>query len=187
MAWEANAFSLADGHLETKGYMLGFIDQTSLLLNEHPDPSASWASIVKLALSLEMPYPNPAKHPMTPSRIEVLWRTLTTNTYDKAYPAPPRTGTLFLDYVLNLQIHNRLKPWSSKDHFQPHRSLLSDSIYPEWNTLLRLEPATSPFSWSKYRARLTAIVESIFDGSYSPIHLAQLQHDVGCLGRAAIS
>jgi hypothetical protein len=177
LLWNANTFSLANGHLDTQGYMLGFVNQTSLLLDEHPDPSASWLSIVKLALSLDLPYPNSAKKLSTPSRIEILWRTLTTNTYNKTYPAPPKTGALFLDYVLNLQIHNRLMPWSSKDHFQPHHSPISDSIYPEWSTLLRLEPSQSLYSWDNYRERLTAVVESIFDGSYSPIHLAQLQHE----------
>jgi hypothetical protein len=175
--WNVNAFSLGNGHLDVEGYMVGFVNQTSLLLHEHPDPAASWASIVKLALSLDLPYPNPAKKSISPSRIEVLWRTLTTNIYNKTYPAPPETGALFLDYVLNLQIRNRLMPWSSKDHFQPHHSPISDSVYPEWGTLLRLEPSESLYSSDKYRERLTAVIESIFDGSYSPIHLAQLQHE----------
>jgi hypothetical protein len=176
-AWTPNTFALADGQLEAQGYLLGYIDQTSVLPGEHPDPAASWASIVKLALSLDLPYPDPAKRRIAPSRIEVLWRTLTTNIYNRTYPAPPETGSLFIDYVLNLQIRHRLRPWSGTSEFQPHHSPISDSIYPEWNTLLKLEPPKSPYSRQKYRERLTTVVESIFDGTYSPIDLAQLQHE----------
>jgi hypothetical protein len=177
MPWEMNVFSMENGELDVKGYKLDYIDQTSVLLDETDDPSVTWASIVKLALSLELPYPNPVNKRSHPSRIEVLWRTLTTNTYNKTYPAPPETGSLFIDYILNLQIRHRLMPWSSSDEFQPHHSPLSDSIYPEWNTLLQLEPNDSPHSLARYKERLATVVESMFNGTYSPIGLAQLQHE----------
>ncbi|PSN66868.1 hypothetical protein BS50DRAFT_600482 [Corynespora cassiicola Philippines] len=176
--WDINQSSMEDGELDVQGYQLDIIDQTSVLQNESADPSASWASIVKLALWLQLPYPNPAKKKdYNPSRMEVLWRTLTTDTYNKTYPAPSSTGELFIDYILNLQIRHRLTPWSSADEFQPHHSPLSDSIYPEWNTLLDLEPPTSPYSLARYKKRLGTVVESMFNGTYSPIGLAQLQHE----------
>lgn len=175
--WKMNVFSMEHGDLDVRGYKLDYVDQTSVLLDETEDPSASWASIVKLALSLELPYPNPAKKSNQPSRVEVLWRTLTTDTYNKIYPAPLQTGSLFIDYILNLQIRHRLMPWSSSDEFQPHHSPLSESIYPEWNTLLNLEPDDSPHSLERYKERLATVVESMFNGTYSPIGLAQLQHE----------
>jgi hypothetical protein len=178
LAWEPNVFTMANGELDVTGYQLDTIDQTSILRNESSDPSASWASIVKLALSLELPYPNPSKRKKIPGRVEVLWRTLTTDIYNKVYPAPMPTGSLFIDYILNLQIRHRLTPWSSSDDFQPHHSPLSDSIYPEWRTLLQLEPSSSPYSLGKYRERLATVVESMFNGTYSPIGLAQLQHEI---------
>ncbi|KAF2681084.1 hypothetical protein K458DRAFT_310422 [Lentithecium fluviatile CBS 122367] len=177
LKWEPNIFSMANGELELTGYHLDTIDQTSILQNESDDPSASWASIVKLALSLDLPYPNPGNHNKSPGRVEVLWRTLTTDIYNKIYPAPPKAGSLFIDYILNLQIRHRLTPWSSSDEFQPHHSPLSESIYPEWRTLLQLEPMESFYSLGKYRERLATVVESMFNGTYSPIGLAQLQHE----------
>jgi hypothetical protein len=177
LPWKMNVFSLAQGLLDVQGYMLGRVDQTAVLSHEFEDPSASWASIVKLALSLELPYPNPVKKRQEPSRIEVLWRTLATNIYNKTYPAPLAAGSLFVDYILNLQIRHRLMPWSSADEFQPHHSPRSESIYPEWNTLLQLEPKDSPYCLSKYKERLGTVVESMFNGTYSPIELAQLQHE----------
>lgn len=175
--WKMNVFTMANGQLDVQGYRLDSVDQTSVLPNESPDPSASWASIVKLALSLEYPYPGLKKSERNPSRVEVLWRTLTTDTYNKTYPAPSHTGFLFIDYILNLQIRHRLTPWSSSDEFQPHHSPLSDSIYPEWRTLLQLEPIESPYNYRSYKQRLATVVESMFNGKYSPIGLAQLQHE----------
>ena len=169
---------MARGELDVQGYQVDHIDQRSVLLNESEDPSASWASIVKLALSLELPYPDPGRSGNKPSRIEVLWRVLTTDIYAHTYPAPLATGSLFIDYILNLQIRHRLMPWSSADEFQPHHSPLSDSIYPEWRTLLQLEPQDSPYCLEKYMERLTTVVESMFNGTYSPIRLAQLQHEL---------
>ncbi|KAF2661969.1 hypothetical protein K491DRAFT_586091 [Lophiostoma macrostomum CBS 122681] len=181
--WDINVFSMEHGELDVQGYKLDTIDQTSILLNENgEDPADFWASIVKLALALETPYPNPARKQKHPTRVEVLWRTLTTDTYDKKSPAPESTGDLFIDYILNLQIRHRLTPWSSNDEFQPHQSPVSESIYPEWDTLLRLEPPESSYSLTMYKNRLATVVESMFNGSYSPIGLAQLQHEFDVSG-----
>jgi hypothetical protein len=176
-AWKPNVFNMSNGELEVQGHQLDVIEQVSILQNESDDPSASWESIVKLALSLPMPYPNPSKRKKRPGRVEVLWRTLTTNIYNHTYPAPTKTGTLFMDYILNLQIRHRLQPWSSTDAFQPHQPSLSESIYPEWRTLLQLESSDSPYSIEAYRQRLATVVEDMFNGTYSPIGLAQLQHE----------
>jgi hypothetical protein len=176
--WKPNARRMAEGLLDVQGYQLDYIDETSILPDESQDPSASWASIVKLTLSLNLPYPTTGVNGASPSRVEILWRTLTTDVYANAHPAPPAVGSLFIDYILNLQIRHRLMPWSSQDAFQPHHSPLSDSIYPEWRTLLSLEPPDSPYCLDKYKQRLTSMVESMFNGSYSPIHLAQLQHEL---------
>jgi hypothetical protein len=177
-AWHMNVFTMENGLLDVQGYRVGYIDQISILSDELHDPSASWASIVRLALSLDLPYPDPSGSGKKPSRVEVLWRTLTTDTYAHVCPAPLEAGTLFIDYILNLQIRHRLMPWSSKDEFQPHHSPLSESIYPEWRTLLSLEPVGSAYSLETYKRRLTAVVEDMFDGTYSPIGLAQLQHEL---------
>lgn len=176
--WRMNVFTMDSGLLDVQGYRLGYIDQTSILSDESHDPSASWASTVKLALSLDLPYPDPSGNGNRPSRVELLWRTLTTDTYAHICPAPSEVGSLFIDYILNLQIRHRLMPWSSNDEFQPHHSPLSESIYPEWRTLLSLEPAGSAYSLDAYKKRLAAVVEDMFDGTYSPIGLAQLQHEL---------
>lgn len=173
-----NVFTMESGLFDVQGYRLGYVNQTSILPDESHDPSASWASIVKLALSLDLPYPDPSGNGKKPSRVEVLWRTLATDTYAHVCPAPPETGNLFIDYILNLQIRHRLMPWASNDEFQPQHSPLSESIYPEWRTLLRLEPVGSAYSLETYKKRLTAVVEDMFDGTYSPIGLAQLQHEL---------
>ncbi|KAH7086339.1 heterokaryon incompatibility protein-domain-containing protein [Paraphoma chrysanthemicola] len=176
--WTPNIPRMAQGFLDVQGYCLDEINEASILLDESSDPSASWASIVKLALALNLPYPNPALSRSRPSRVEILWRTITTDIYAHIHPAPTAVGSLFIDYILNLQVRHRLMPWSGNEAFQPHHSPLSDSIYPEWQTLLSLEPSESPYSLEKYRGRLTSMVESMFNGSYSPIGLAQLQHEL---------
>ncbi|CAA9967087.1 HET domain containing protein [Pyrenophora teres f. maculata] len=177
-AWRPDLASMERGLLQVVGYHLDCIDQTSILLNESADTSATWASIVKLALALDLPYPDPGRSGKKPSRVEVLWRTLTTDIYNHTYPAPPETGSLFLEYILNLQIRHRLTPWSSADEFQPHHSPLSDLVYPEWRKLLELEPPDSSYCLDRYIKRLAIVVESMFNGTYSPIGLAQLQHEL---------
>ena len=177
LPWRMDTYKMANGLLDVQGYCLDHIDQTSILSDESSDPSASWASIVRLALSLDLQYPVSKDAGYGPSRVEVLWRTLTTNTYAHACPAPSQVGALFIDYILNLQIRHRLTPWSSNEEFQPHHSPLSDSIYPEWRTLLSLEPSGSAYSLDVYKKRLTSVVEDMFNGTYSPIGLAQLQHE----------
>ncbi|KAF2730727.1 hypothetical protein EJ04DRAFT_567496 [Polyplosphaeria fusca] len=177
LGWDPNVFSMSQGLLDVQGYQLDHVDQVATLVDESDDASASWASIVKLGLSLELPYPNPARKKQTPSRVEVLWRTLTTDIYNKTYPAPEHTGSLFIDYILNLQIRHRLTPWSKADEFQPYHSPVSDLIYPEWDTLLRLEPPGSPYSTATYKQRLSTIIGSMFKGTYTPIGLQQLQHE----------
>lgn len=176
--WQMNVPRMDNGLLDVQGHRLGYVDEASILSDESHDPSASWASIVKLALAVELPYPNPSGVNRNLSRVEVLWRTLTTDTYARTCPAPPEAGLLFIDYILNLQIRHRLVPWSSNDQFQPHHSPLSESIYPEWRTLLRLEPSASAYSLDAYKKRLTTVVEDMFNGTYSPIGLAQLQHEL---------
>lgn len=176
--WRPDTSSMTKGELSVQGYKLDQIIDTSMLLNESEDPSAAWASIIKLALSLHLPYPDPGGTLSSPTRFEVLWRTLTTNLYSHKYPAPNETGAFFIDYILNLQIRHRLTPWSSTDEFQPHHSPMSDNTYSEWRTLLELEPPKSPYSLAMYSKRLTTVVESMFSGTYSPIGLAQLQHEL---------
>jgi hypothetical protein len=176
--WSPNSSRMLQGFLDVQGYQLDYIDEASVLLDESTDPSASWASIVKLALSLDLPGPTTNKTTNSHSRVEILWRTLTTDIYAHVHPAPIAVGSLFIDYILNLQVRHRLMPWSSKDAFQPHHLPLSDSIYPEWQALLSLEPPGSPYCLARYKERLTSMVESMFNGSYSPIKLAQLQHEL---------
>lgn len=178
LPWRMSTVTMESGMLDVQGYLLDHIDQTSTLLDESSDPSTSWASIVKLALSLDLPYPDPSGTGNRRSRVEVLWRTLTTDTYAHMCPAPLEAGLLFLDYILNLQVRHRLVPWASQDAFQPHHSPLSASIYPEWRTLLSLEPAGSAYTLDAYKKRLTTVVDHMFNGDYSPIGLAQLQHEL---------
>ncbi|KAI4916550.1 hypothetical protein J4E85_010206 [Alternaria conjuncta] len=177
-AWRPDVESMKRGLLPVQGHRLDQIDQTSLLIDESEDPPAVWASIVNLALALDLSYPDPGGTGKAPSRVEVLWRTLTTDIYNHTYPAPVKTGELFIDYILNLQIRHRLTPWSSADDFQPHHSPLTESVYPDWRKLLELEPPDSPYSFESYSKRLVAVVESMFNGTYSPIGLAQLQHEL---------
>ena len=180
--WRPDLAAMDRRLLKVQGLQVDNIDETSELFNESEDSSAAWASIVKLALTLQHPYPDTAKWNGSPSRVEVLWRTLTTDVYNHTSPAPPETGLLFIDYIINLQIRHRLTPWSSSDEFQPHHSPLSESVYPEWRQLLEREPLDSPHSLPAYTKRLTAVIESMFHGTYSPIGLAQLQHELNQSG-----
>jgi hypothetical protein len=98
--------------------------------------------------------------------------------YNHTYPAPQETGSLFIDYIINLQIRHRLTPWSSTDEFHPHHLPLSESVHPDWRKLFELEPPGSSYSLGSYTTRLTTVIERMFNGTYSPIGLAQLQHEL---------
>lgn len=178
MPWKMNVFDMDHGLLDVQGYRLDYVDQTSILSDESSDPSASWTSVVNLALSLNLSYPTRNTVDQKPSRVEVLWRTLTTDTYAHTCPAPAEAGNLFVDYVLNLQVRHRLVPWASQDDFQPHYSPMLKSTYPDWRTLFSLEPTGSAFSLESYKKRLASVVEEMFNGTYSSVGLAQLQHEL---------
>jgi hypothetical protein len=178
LSWVPDRAAMKKGLLPIQGYCLDTIIETSVMREENKDPVAPWASIVRLALGLDDYYRccRPKYRPI--SRVEVLWRTLTTNTYARMHPAPQKAGELFVDYILNLQIRHRLTPWSSDVDFQPQHNPLSSSIYPEWHALLTAEPEGSPYNLDAYKRRLTDVVEAMFNGTYSPIGLAQLQHEL---------
>ncbi|KAF2812997.1 uncharacterized protein BDZ99DRAFT_437772 [Mytilinidion resinicola] len=178
LSWAPDMAAMNNGLLPVQGYLLDVIDNASIMREESQDPVAPWASIVRLALGLDDYYRICRLNYRQISRVEVLWRTLTTNTYARQHPAPTRAGEMFVDYILNLQIRHRLTPWSSDIDFQPQHNPLSASIYPEWHALLSAEPEGSPYNIGAYKQRLTSVVESMFNGTYSPIGLAQLQHEL---------
>ena len=148
--------------------------------HEATDAGHPWATIVDMVSHLPNPYPVPSRKGAPISRLDVLWRTLTTNTYSRKHPAPAECGGLFIDYILNLQIRHRLRPWSSHDsEFQPHLTPLSTLTNPDWRGLLESEPKESPYNLSFYRDRLTALMENMLSSdSYTPIGLALLHHDI---------
>ncbi|KAF2182585.1 hypothetical protein K469DRAFT_226134 [Zopfia rhizophila CBS 207.26] len=155
---------MKNGLLDVQGYRLDSINQVSILRNESEDQSVSWASIVKLTLSLGQPYPNALEDGRTPTRVEVLSRTLTTNIYNKQYLALSLSGCLFIDYILSLQIRHKLMPWSSADEFQPH------------HTPLQNQSTLNGIHYSHLSLSGRPIV-SLCIRNDSPIRLAQLQHE----------
>lgn len=166
------------GILRVQGSKIGVVEETALLQNEADCSAEYWASIVSLALGLSEQYPQlpswtaPAAKPQ--SRLEALWRTLITDTYSRQHPAPDVCGKMFMEYILNLQIRHTLAPWSDVD-FMPHQSHThADNIQPRWHDLLRSEPE----GLAVYKKRMTAIMENIFQGTYSLMNLAELQHDL---------
>ena len=172
---------LDSGLLPVQGFHIDTIAETAVMPQEASDAGQPWGSIVKMVSQLPNPYPIPSLKGAPISRLDLLWRTLTTNTYARQHPAPADCGGLFIDYILNLQIRHRLRPWSSdSSDFQPHMTPLSTLTNPDWRGLLESEPESSPYNFSFYRWRLTKLVESmLFSDSYSPIDLAQLHHDIG--------
>jgi Heterokaryon incompatibility protein (HET) len=177
LIWQPAIEAMREGLLHVQGARMGAIEETAVMPDQAPDPAASWASIVKLATHLDDQYPfrSPSATPQT--RFEVLWRTLITNTYAREYPAPPTCGTLFMDYILNLQIRHTLAPWSKQVDFQPQQTPTSELNVPAWHKLLALEPKGSSYGPQLYRERISIVMESIFQGTYSPVQLAQLQHE----------
>ncbi|KIW69825.1 hypothetical protein, variant [Phialophora macrospora] len=168
------------GLLPVQGFRIDTIAETAIMPHEATDAGEPWASIVNMVSRLPSPYTFPTLKGVPISRVDVLWRTLTTNTYARQHPAPPECGALFLDYILNLQIRHRLRPWSSEDsEFQPHSTPLSVLTNPDWHSLIESEPGDSPYNISFYRRRLTALVENMLSSnSYTPIDLAQLHYDI---------
>lgn len=166
------------GILRVQGSRIGVVEETALLQNEAECSAEYWASIVNLALGLEEKYPQLPHWTMAQakpqSRLEALWRTLITDLYSRQHPAPDHCGNLFMEYILNLQIRHTLAPWSDVD-FMPHQSHThADNIQPRWHDLLRSEPE----GLAVYKKRMSSIMESIFQGTYSPMNLAELQHDL---------
>ena len=194
--WKPNIGLLEENLLEVQGFYIDTLLETSLLPTEattqadEDDSSLSkdlipktsvtvaWASIVSLSLSLPPRYAISKKSGRCITRVEALWRTLIANTYSREHPAPPMVGRLFIDYVLNLQIRQRLAPWPNHLAFQAHQDLTSEFKDPGWRQLFASESEYSPYGLQYYRQRFTEIMEKIFDGTYSPIGLAQLQHEI---------
>ncbi|EXJ66508.1 uncharacterized protein A1O5_10177 [Cladophialophora psammophila CBS 110553] len=171
---------LRRGLLPVQGFHVDTIAERATMPHETTDAGEPWATIVDLVFQLPNPYRTPSLGGAPISRLDVLWRTLTTNTYSRQHPAPSECGALFIDYILNLQIRHRLTPWSSHEtDFQPHQTPVSTLTNPDWHGLLASEPETSPYNLSFYRDRLTALVENMLSSdSYSPLDLAQLHHDI---------
>ena len=170
------------GILHVQGTKIGVVEETALLQNEAECSAEYWSRIVNLALSLDEKYPQLpnwtadwTKARAAPqSRLEALWRTLMTDVYSRQHPAPEICGDLFMEYILNLQIRHTLAPWSDVD-FMPHQSHThAHDIQPRWHDLLRSEPE----GLAVYKKRMSNIMESVFRGTYSPMNLAELQHDL---------
>jgi hypothetical protein len=196
LLWKPNVGLLEENLLEVQGFYIDKLSETSLLptetatqldednsffpkdLTPKTSVTAAWASIVSLALSLPPSYAISKKSGRCITRIEALWRTLIANTYSREHPAPPVAGRLFIDYVLNLQIRQRLAPWPNHLAFQAHQDLTSELKDPGWRELFSSESDYSPYGLQYYRQRFTEIMEKIFEDTYSPIGLAQLQHEI---------
>lgn len=166
------------GILRVQGSRIGVIEETALLQNEAERSAEYWASIVSLVLGLSEQYPQlpswTAAAAKPQSRLEALWRTLITDTYSRQHPAPDLCGKLFIEYIVNLQIRHTVAPWSDVD-FMPHQSHThADNIQPHWHDLLRSEPE----GLAVYKKRMSAIMKNSFQGTYSPMNLAELQHDL---------
>ncbi|KAG6354806.1 hypothetical protein INS49_003887 [Diaporthe citri] len=169
---------LKQGILRVQGSRIGVVEETALLQNEAECSAEYWATIVNLALGLEEKYPQLPNWTIVrtkpQSRLEALWRTLITDLYSRQHPAPDHCGNLFMEYILNLQIRHTLAPWSDVD-FMPHQSHThAENIQPRWHDLLRSEPE----GLAVYKRRMSTIMENIFQGTYSPMNLAELQHDL---------
>lgn len=165
------------GILRVQGSKIGVVEDTALLQHEAECSTEYWASIVNLALGLDEKYPQlpdwTMAGAMPQSRLEVLWRTLITDVYSRQHPAPRHCAKLFMEYILNLQIRHTLAPWSDID-FMPHQSHThAPDVQPRWHELLKSEPE----GLAEYKRCMTTIMEAIFQGSYSPINLAELQHE----------
>lgn len=175
-----NEDSTDTGLLPVQGFLIDTIADTAVMPYEAADAAEPWASIVNLVSNLPNPYPIGRLSGSPISRVEALWRTLTTNTYSRQHPAPSHCRALFVDYILNLSIRHRLAPWSSQEtDFHPHQTPTSTLVNPGWRDLLAAEPPDSPYSILIYRKRLAALVEDMISkDSYSPIELAQLHHDI---------
>ncbi|KAK3685188.1 heterokaryon incompatibility protein-domain-containing protein [Podospora appendiculata] len=174
-----------EGLLPVTGYMIATISHAAAMPDEVPDSPAYWAGIVDTAAGLADWYPfrstvtpaNPAKQAPPQSRIEALWRTLVANSYARKHPAPAACGTLFIDYVLNTQARQALSGTTAPADFLPHHHRAPDRLIPAWHSLLDAEPAGSPYGRALYRERIACVVERMFQGTYEPIELAQLQHE----------
>jgi hypothetical protein len=180
MFWQFDRASseLRNGKLCVQGVKIDNVENTAKLRSESTDEASFWSHIVSLALTIAKDYPISYSNGYQPSRFEVLWRTLMTNTYARRHPAPASCGQLFIDYVLNLQIRHQLVPWSADVEFQPHQSPMFVRKNAQWHALLSAEPSNSQFGLSLYESRFNDVVRAMFQGSYNPIGLAQLQHEI---------
>ena len=86
---------LDGGLLPVQGFHIDTVAETATMPHEAADAGEPWASIVNIVSHLPNPYPVPSLKGAPISRLDVLWRTLTTNTYSRQHPAPPDCGKLF--------------------------------------------------------------------------------------------
>jgi hypothetical protein len=196
LQWNPNIKLLEKGCLEAQGFLVDTVDAISLLPSDitreagaydksrQRNPSstsqstAAWASVVSLAMSTSPRYTQTNKRGAPVTRFEALWRTLIANTYLHKRPAPSLVGQHFIDYILNLQIRQRLTPWPKHLDFQPHHDFTSEAVDPSWRSLFVNEPEDSKYGLQSYRQRFTEIMERLFEGTYSPMGLAPLQHEI---------
>jgi hypothetical protein len=196
LRWRPDAAAMRLGLLHVQGFRIGNVEEAAAMPDEVAGSAAYWSSIVRVATGLGQHYrhrPETKEGRAVHTRVEALWRTLITNTYERTNPAPDAVGTLFLDYVLNLQVRHTLAPLSNVDflpHQRPTRTSVATMVNEEadaeggtgggalsWHALLAAEPQGSALGADAYSARISSVVERMFRGAYSPIGLAQLQHE----------
>lgn len=94
------------------------------------------------------------------SRIEVLWRTLVTDTSNNEHPAPHLCGTIFFEYMTRAlariyEFEELAQPPISPITRQPGRW---QKIIDAWQSLLELEPEASPFSRETFERLFSAAI-----------------------------
>ena len=95
------------------------------------------------------------------SRVEVLWRTLVTDTYNNEHPAPYSCGIIFFEYLTRaLAWIYRLEELEQPpiSHIPRQQGRWQRMIGP-WQSLLKLEPKGSPFSYEIFERHFSASIQ----------------------------
>ena len=95
------------------------------------------------------------------SRVDTLWRTLLTDTYNNQHPAPNSCGNIFFEYMTRalariFDFEERVQAHEASESLREKRW---QRLIRPWQGVLELEPEGSPFSFENFEDLFIAAIE----------------------------
>ncbi|KAH8676496.1 heterokaryon incompatibility protein-domain-containing protein [Tricladium varicosporioides] len=178
LEWRLDDRRYDDPLLDTKGFLIGFVEAMSEEPAGDKDSDVLYTSYCNVALGLSTYYdldPEPYLPveeyvQSTQTRAEVLWRTLVADTFEGEHPAPQECGEQFLAHAaaLNLRklyeykhtegtLKERIKGKLHALMYHKFGWSINEKTITKWAKLFDSEPATSLYNTEMFLQKLSAI------------------------------